>query len=152
MGAVELELLIKAVEKRLNTIPSLNLIDRIAPPTMNAQQLAHRGVTVTVPTTTILATYAQTDIVRVSDNLVITIAYRVTAKNQRDARAALYRLERQIRVKMTDPAWYRYAVAIDGTKAVEVHVATIDRRIIEGWMVSNIGFTIQRDEAMGGVP
>lgn len=151
MAAVELELLVKAFETRLSTIPTLNLIDRIAPPTVSPQQLAHRGVTVSVPSTVILATYAQTDIVRVSDNLLITLAYRVNAKNQRTARAAELRLERAIRNKVTDPAWYRYAVSPDGTKAVEVHVGPVNRQILEGWIVSILSYTVQRDESLGGV-
>jgi len=152
MAAVELELWVKAVEARLATIPSVNLIDRIAPPTVNPQQLAHRGVTVSIPSTVILATYAQTDIVRVSDNMLVTLAYRVTAKNQRSARAADMRLERSIRDKLTNPAWYRFALAADGSKAVEVHVGPVNRQILDGWIVSTLTFIVQRDESLGGAP
>ena len=151
MAAVELELLVKAFEKRLKTIPTVNLIDRIAPPTASPNQLAHRGVTISVPSTTVLATYAQTDLVRVSDQLVVTLAYRVNSKNQKTARAADYKLERQIRVKLTDPSWYRYAVKSDGTQAVEVHVGPVTRQNLECWIVSNMTFTVQRDELLGGV-
>lgn len=151
MAATELELLVAAIEKRLELIPQLNLIDRVSLPTLHPQQLAHRGLTITVGNTTILATYAQTDIVRVSDTVTLTLTYRISGKNQRKSRAAEFRLERSIREQLTDPAWYRYAVAPDGTKAVEVHVGTVTRQILEAWIITSMIFNIQRDESLGGV-
>jgi len=134
------------IEDRLTSGPlALKLIDSIDPANGSPMHISHRGVAVTIPTTTNTGLYRDDTFALASDRVEVSVSYQVRPEEQRASRREAIVLEEQVRVLLTDEAYQRdLHLAYDSTSFRGPHPQTS-----EFYLITQV-FTTKRDAALGG--
>lgn len=151
MATVTLESLIDDIEARIVAqVVGVQILDRLDPPREHPAARAHQGVRVWPRATSVIDEYAETDLMRVSDEIVIESVHRVSRSADGSLDAALS-FERALRNAITNEIWYdnRDGMAATGDR-VEVHFESASREKVEGWLIIEQIYRFHRDATLGG--